>query len=76
MPRIQFDVSEQEATRYAGLMQATGIITKKDLFANAIALFFWVVEEVKNGRIIVSINEEGGKQKELWMPALQRARRK
>jgi hypothetical protein len=48
-----------------------GLTTYKELFNTAITVLYWCFKEVRNGRIIASLDEETMRYKELSMPALQ-----
>lgn len=68
--RIQFELSEDRVKELEGLMREAGIVTRKDLFNNALTLFEWAVREKKAGRIVASIDENSHRYKELVMPSL------
>jgi len=56
------------------LMKETNIVTRKDLFNNALTLFQWAVKSKRAGRIVASLDEETGTAKEIVMPALESVR--
>jgi hypothetical protein len=66
--RVQFETSRAKIKAIEALMRQCGVRTKKEFFNNAITFLEWVAEQVKLGRIVVSMNEEKGKYKELLMP--------
>lgn len=67
--RIQFEMSEESAAEVEALARDANT-TKKDLFNNALTLFEWAVNEVRQGRIIASVDEKEMKLKEISMPLL------
>lgn len=69
--RIQLELPEENVKEIKALMEEAHIDTYKELFSNALSLLHWVVQEVKRGRVIGSIDEEQDKYKELVMPLLQ-----
>lgn len=69
--RIQMELPEENVKEIKALMEEANIDTYKELFSNALSLLHWVVQEVKRGRVIGSIDEEQDKYKELVMPLLQ-----
>ncbi|HEY1950019.1 MAG TPA: hypothetical protein VGG97_23620 [Bryobacteraceae bacterium] len=71
MVRIQLDLPEEQVKELDELMRETNIVTRKDLFNNALTLFQWAVKAKRAGRIIASIDELNGTSKELVMPALE-----
>jgi len=71
--RIQFELSEDRVKELEGMMQQAGIVTRRDLFNNALTLFEWVINEKKAGRIVASIDEANHRYKELVMPSLESA---
>jgi len=73
MVRIQLDFPYEQVRALDELMKQTNIVTRKDLFNNALTLFQWAVKSKRNGRIIASIDEKTGTSKELVMPALESA---
>jgi hypothetical protein len=52
-------------------MGETEIRTYAELFNNALTLFEWAVNQVKEGRIIAALDESTMKYKELAMPPLE-----
>jgi hypothetical protein len=69
--RIQLELPEENVNELKVLMAEAHIATYKELFSNALSLLHWTVKEVKNGRIIASMDEAAMKYKELVIPALQ-----
>ncbi len=74
MVRIQLDLPEEQVRELDELMKETGIITRKDLFNNALTLFQWAAKAKRAGRIVASLDEGTGNAKELVMPALENVR--
>ncbi len=72
--RIQLDMPEEQVTQLDELMKETNIVTRKDLFNNALTLFQWAVKAKRAGRIVASLDEETGTAKEIVMPALENVR--
>ncbi|MGO9261052.1 MAG: hypothetical protein ACLQU1_32800 [Bryobacteraceae bacterium] len=71
MIRIQLDLPAEQVAELDRLMEETGIRTRKDLFNNALTLFEWAVKAKRAGNTIASIDEGGGRLKELLMPTLE-----
>ena len=69
--RIQLELAEDDVQELKDLMEEARIGSYKDLFSNALTLLYWAVREVKNGRVIASLNEKEPKYKELAMPILE-----
>ena len=69
--RIQLDVAEDNVKVMRYLMQEGNLSTYKELFNNALTVLYWCFKEVRNGRIIASLDEETMRYKELSMPVLQ-----
>ena len=57
-----------------GLKKDTGIDKATELTNDALVLLKWAVGEVKKGRVLVSVDENGGDAKKIVMPALEKAR--
>ena len=71
MIRIQLDLPEAQVAELDKLMKETGILTRKDLFNNALTLFEWAVKQKRARRLIASVEEDKGILKELLMPVLE-----
>jgi hypothetical protein len=69
--RVQVEISLEKLKELESLMGEVDISTKRELFNLALTLFKWTVNEVKKGRIIASVSEEGKTYKELVIPALE-----
>lgn len=68
--RFQINFTQERLAELEELMVVVGAPTKKDLINNALSLLNWMVKEVKDGRIIASLDEVEMKYKELVMPLL------
>ena len=71
MVRIQLDMPGDRVKELDELMTETGVVTRKELFNNALTLFEWAVREKKLGNVIASVDEGAKKMKELVMPSLE-----
>jgi Arc/MetJ-type ribon-helix-helix transcriptional regulator len=69
--RIQLEISESRREQIRELMEKADFKTYSDLFNNAITLLQWSVRQIEDGCLIVSLNPETERQKELAMPFLQ-----
>ena len=74
--RIQIELPDEDVVELKTLMKDARLDTYKELFANALTLVYWVVQEVRAGHIIGSINPSDGKYKELAMPMLRPLKRR
>jgi hypothetical protein len=70
--RIQLELPEARVQELKRLMEEAGFETYKDLFNNSLTLFEWAVNEVKNGKILGSMDEQNEKFRVLVMPFLER----
>jgi hypothetical protein len=73
MAKIQFDLPEEKLAELEVLQKEARLDTRKDLFNNALTLFEWALNEVKNGRSIASVDETNKLYRAIIMPALQAA---
>lgn len=69
--RIQLEISENKRIQIKTLMEKTDFKTYSELFNNAVTLLQWSVQQLEEGRSILSVNQDSGKEKELLMPFLQ-----
>ncbi|MBV8811797.1 MAG: hypothetical protein JO033_24265 [Acidobacteriaceae bacterium] len=69
--RIQLEVSEDKRKQIRRLMEEADFKTYSELFNNALTLLQWSMRQIEDGNVIVSLNPETEKQKELSMPFLQ-----
>lgn len=76
MMRLQVEIDDKYAEEIQKLMADCGLRTKKELFNNAFTAFQWLVKQVKDGAVVISINENTKTQKEFEMPALSAARKR
>ena len=70
--RIQLELTDSQVRDLKTLMQETELDTYKDLFNNSLTLFEWAVNEVKNGKVLGSMDEHNEKFRVLVMPFLER----
>jgi hypothetical protein len=70
--RIQLELPEARVQELKKLMEEAGFETYKDLFNNSLTLFEWAVNEVKNGKVLGSMDEQNEKFRVLVMPFLER----
>jgi len=70
--RLQLDLPEERVKELKALMEETGAETYKELFNNALTIFEWAVNEIKNGNSIAAINEEKEVYRVLVTPLLER----
>jgi hypothetical protein len=70
--RIQLELPEAKVQELKALMEETGVETYKDLFNNALTLLEWAIEEVEDGRVLASVDEQNDKYRVLVMPILER----
>ena len=71
MVRIQLDLPDDQVSELDELMKETNIVTRKELFNNALTLFQWAARAKRSGSIIAALDETTGTAKELVMPALE-----
>jgi len=71
MPRLNFDVSDEQNESLRLLQKKTGLSTMKDLINNALTVFEWAVEEVEDGNEIASVNNDEEIYRVLATPSLQ-----
>ncbi len=72
--KIQIELAEARVTRIKRLMEELEIDTYKDLFNNALAVFDWMVEETRSGRVIASVGTSDKRQYMPVVPALMSVR--
>jgi hypothetical protein len=68
--RMQLDVADDNVKVIKYLMEEGKLSTYKELFNTSLTVLYWCFKEVRNGRIIASLDETSMKYKELSMPAL------
>jgi len=73
--RVQLDLAPAQMERLNWLMEVCDLETRKDLINTALSLFEWAVVEVREGRMVASIDKKEKQVKELTMPALSDAAR-
>jgi len=68
--KFQFEMPRENADRLEQLA-SEAVTTKREIISNALAIFDWVVEEVKANKIVGSVEEDGsGDFDELVSPLL------
>ena len=73
--RFNMELSDDYKAFIAELMEKTNLRTQKDVFENALALYYWAVREVGRGRTIAAIDDAADMYVELQMPSLMAVRR-
>lgn len=71
--RIQIVVDDTYKTMLDELKEVTGLNQWQDLFSDAITMYNWGVQQRRQGRIVVSMDEQEENYRELQMPSLERA---
>jgi hypothetical protein len=71
MPEIRLEVNKEYLDE---LKSETGVEKTTQLTSEALALLKWAVNEIKNGRVLVSTDENGKDMRRIVMPSLERAR--
>jgi len=69
--RLQFELTDVQNYGFNTLKKQLGMATKKEVFNTALVLLGWVINQLKEGRKIYSIDEKEQHVKELAMPALE-----
>ncbi len=72
--RYQFDVPAEEVGHIDQMKAVIGAGSNGELFDNALTLLDWAITQVKAGRKLASIADDGSTYRELVMPALEKAR--
>ena len=70
MVRIQLDLPDDQVAELDQLMEETRLATRKELFNNALTLYWWAVKAKRAGRIIASVDENQN-IRELVMPSIE-----
>jgi hypothetical protein len=73
--RVQLDLPEARVQELKTLMDEAGFDTYKDLFNHSLTLLEWAINEVKDGKAIAALDEQGDKYRVLAMPFLDRVAR-
>ena len=63
--RFILEITDEGKKKLLVAMEKTGLSTHWELGNYAYSIFLWCVNEISEGRVIVSIDEETGEQKEL-----------
>lgn len=74
--RVQLDFPAERIEEINQMMRETQIGTRKELFNSALTLFNWAIQQRIEGKQIISVDDEGGRVKNLVMPALENAANK
>lgn len=74
--RIQFDVLPERLDELDRLMALCDIRTRKELFDNAMTLFEWAVEVVRNGKNVAEYNKSSDHVEIVRLPVLENAARR
>ncbi len=74
--RIQIEVTPEKLGDVKSLMEETDIRTYIDFFNNAATLLSWAVQQIKDGRVVASLDEQSGQYKELVLPAFMAVKEK
>ena len=69
--RIQLEISESKSKQIKAIMEKADFKTYSELFNNAVTLMQWSIRQIEEGRLILSVDQVSGKEKELVMPLLQ-----
>lgn len=72
MPRVQFEIDDEELQTIKNLMGATRIKTFSAFLGEALSLYVWSLKERHAGRIIAALNELSGQYKQAVVPSLER----
>lgn len=73
--RIQLELPKPQVRELKNLMAEVGLDTYKDLFNQSLSAFEWIVNEVKTGRSVASVDDRNETYRVLVMPALQQVAR-
>jgi hypothetical protein len=74
--QVIFDLNNGRLEEIESLMKDGDVETRKDLFNYALTLLSWAMREVRNGRVIVSLNEETQGYERVCIPPLENAAKK
>lgn len=72
MPRVQFEIDEEELQTIKNLMGATRIKTFSAFLGEALSFYVLGLKERHAGRIIAALNELSGQYKQLVVPSIER----
>lgn len=68
--KVQVEMPEDKLNGIMEKAKEGGVITRRELFNNALSLLEWAISERKQGRIIASIDKDEKKVREIVMPIL------
>jgi hypothetical protein len=69
--RVQLELPEATMTRLKHLMDEVGVKTYSEIFGYALTGLEWMIKEKRQGRIVVSTDQDFSQIKELSMPILE-----
>jgi len=72
--RVVLHFTPQKMDELDGMMGDLCLVTRKQLFTDALLLLIWAAGEARNGRQIVSINKSTGTYKSVKLKALDTIR--
>lgn len=72
--RLQFELDAERVEELDVLMRECGIRTRTALMNSALMFFQWAVRELKQGKIIASVDEQNAKYKEVVLPGFEAVR--
>lgn len=67
---LQFEISEAEVEKLNLLMKEAGIESYRDLFNNSLTMVQWAIQQVKEGKVVASVDEAAQKYTEVQMDFL------
>lgn len=67
---LQFEISEDEIAKLDKLMKEAGLDSHRDLFNNSLTLFQWAVQQIKEKKVVASVDEQAQKFTEVQMDSL------
>ncbi|MBV8550389.1 MAG: hypothetical protein JOY54_03750 [Acidobacteriaceae bacterium] len=70
--RIPLELSKAESENVKNLLAKAGFESYSELFNNAATLLQWSIQQLENGRSIISVDDGTGETKQLWMPFFDR----
>lgn len=73
MARFQMEISQKGLDEIEGLIEKSGLSSKKEFMNNAITLLNWAIRESEQGHKICSYDEKKDSYRELQMPVLNAA---
>jgi hypothetical protein len=74
--RVQLDLLPERLAEFDQLMAFCGLSARKDLFDNAMTLFEWAVQEIRDGKQIASYDKKTEHIEVIRLPVLDNAVRR